>query len=667
MFLKFQHFKKGRVSGQVAIFIILIIAIIFLFVAVLMNVGQVALNKTIVTIAADSGAITLASYIGSSARFNKYSSMGGAREICFYTGFFAGLLKFLAVIVALITMNPASLFWTIVAYAGVALSGIAMILGTRVNHGQVQAFNKEQEKLSKEQQFQERAIQAALFLAVTDNKQITDDQPGRQDQDMDGLINDEVSYFGDWYLKQRLQGLVRDEEVAAAINTFLDVLRSTDDYLGFADYLYKRDPGGVHFPLCNPEDPVNWNPTGYECGVYFWMGSDEGSRPVTDKLMMFPNFYDLEQNVPSAPIVDGWPIDNIGNFDLRFWLPGTTIDPPNPGEDAQVCGRGREGDPGCPHCYLGCNILTRQPPDDAVDHLKGSINAFQRLAKGYCWQEGDKTQCAPGILQLSLNTLIQQFPNGWFKQFYNPETNADWFDRLQEWQNDIIAWSEELGVIRNTLNIQIRQHQQTLQGIVDPILRQPYLDRIEELSILAGKVEAVLGMFGMLGGPVFGFVQRITLLRNAIEALSIVEPIVRTSIEAGNKAVYGWDDNPEDDNLGCHVVKVEAEMPLELPLIYLDEGTFRDCYKRLNETGRVKVTVTRFDQSKSEMRFALGIPIWKFNFSNPWKPGTFQGNCTNESEWERALPYGVSSSACACYGPEPANMMFIGCDAECPF
>ncbi|MBN2097057.1 MAG: hypothetical protein JW714_01110 [Candidatus Omnitrophica bacterium] len=77
-----HQFRKGEVTGQVATLITLAIAVIFLFVAVTLNVSKVSQRRTVVGNAADGAALLYASGVGSYANKLSQEYLDGKKEKC---------------------------------------------------------------------------------------------------------------------------------------------------------------------------------------------------------------------------------------------------------------------------------------------------------------------------------------------------------------------------------------------------------------------------------------------------------------------------------------------------------------------------------------------------------------------------------------------------------
>src|SRR3989338_6445485 len=95
-----SYFSKK--NGQVAVILILVVAAALIFYAVSLNLGRISQTKTMTTIAADTAASTLGSYMASFGQSLFMTSLGGDRKVCNWTGVVAAILVVIIVIIAII-------------------------------------------------------------------------------------------------------------------------------------------------------------------------------------------------------------------------------------------------------------------------------------------------------------------------------------------------------------------------------------------------------------------------------------------------------------------------------------------------------------------------------------------------------------------------------------
>ncbi len=182
LFLKYQLMRHQAPSGQIATLFIVLIAVVFIFMAITINVGQVAKRKTIISNAADGAALAIGSNLGSISR-TIVDKLNGKEEDCDVSLSNLGdyLISF-----ALLFIDP--------------VSGIISLLSSGYSNAIVEAsqFKKYARKLSDKSsstQVSESAIQYGIFLAAADPNTSLDDY----DADEDGLTTDKVSDVSLWY------------------------------------------------------------------------------------------------------------------------------------------------------------------------------------------------------------------------------------------------------------------------------------------------------------------------------------------------------------------------------------------------------------------------------------------------------------------------------------
>lgn len=244
IYTRWQYFRNSRTSGQVAILITLTIAVIFLFVAITINISKVAQKKTMTANAADGAVMLLSSYLSSLGNYLSQQYCEGSDATEWQKsmgGFFAILGTIIAIAAAVFSGGSSLLLW-----GGIlgALAGAGnyyyqtVVLPDKIT----EAYNKEFAKMKPKDSFMEQAVFYALMLSVDDPISVID----AHDVDMDDDINEEISRFSEWYYS-RLQALsgegggeftrVRQEEVmqqfVVAVEEF--AVRSNEFRSGFSE------------------------------------------------------------------------------------------------------------------------------------------------------------------------------------------------------------------------------------------------------------------------------------------------------------------------------------------------------------------------------------------------------------------------------------------------
>jgi len=244
-------------TGQVAVILILVIAVALIFYAVTLNFSRLSGAKTLVTVASNGSAGQLASDMASYGQAISEASLKGRRKICGWTGAFAAIITVVIIVIAIVAAYygrpdvSMTLLESVGALAlvGLALAVVALVLQVSViQPGITDAWNRRITKtLSQRNQFTENAIQAALRKTVTDNVRVPDVNDMDLDRvwgyDTDGNPLDEISRFSVYYTK-RMRDIRAGEE--AEIQDFLDAL---------AEFLIEGNDGwGIYDPIepaCN--------------------------------------------------------------------------------------------------------------------------------------------------------------------------------------------------------------------------------------------------------------------------------------------------------------------------------------------------------------------------------------------------------------------------------
>lgn len=107
-----------RPAGQMATLLILVTVMLLIFVLVTLNIGQIAINRTTLSNAADSASLYMASQLATKAR-QLYEGLGNQTSQCQKTGF-ANI--FLAIIIAIVAIVA-----TIFTFGGAAVGFVAML------------------------------------------------------------------------------------------------------------------------------------------------------------------------------------------------------------------------------------------------------------------------------------------------------------------------------------------------------------------------------------------------------------------------------------------------------------------------------------------------------------------------------------------------------------
>jgi len=217
---------KNNNRSQIATIIIFIIAVIFVFVLVTMNISRLAQKKTAVSNVADSVGLQAASQLGSmsSGLRQKFAIYGDATENCDWNWklTLGPIILALAILVAVLTIpfHGGTAFFPLGAAATKVAVGIALSLGIfgasltgvgavaqffATNPGAIEQLSIKMRNLSGLQQTVELPIQAALFAMVDDPTWV----PDEYDMDRDGqtgaydangnIVGDRIPRIFKWY------------------------------------------------------------------------------------------------------------------------------------------------------------------------------------------------------------------------------------------------------------------------------------------------------------------------------------------------------------------------------------------------------------------------------------------------------------------------------------
>lgn len=243
-------------EGQVAIVLLLLIALSLIMYAATINLGAVGQTKTMTTMAANVGASNLASQMASYGESIAQITLGGEREVCGWTGVIGGIIglviSIITIIYGVITFNPKIVIQGVSAYylslttIYLQLTGVQSLITQRWNAMTAEA-------LGPTGSFLESGIRAGFLSSITDHI----DVPDVYDIDQDGKFGftgagpvDTVSRFSIYYDK-RMREITQPEIPEVLI--FLEALD---------DFVYAGNSNGKYLPHDTPwglYDPNNEN------------------------------------------------------------------------------------------------------------------------------------------------------------------------------------------------------------------------------------------------------------------------------------------------------------------------------------------------------------------------------------------------------------------------
>jgi len=689
----YRETRRARNSGQIAVMITLIIAVLFVLIVVLMNIGQIAQVKSLVQVASDGAALSLASNLGSYSHYLSMEFFNGEESECsFNWGFFFQLL-FIAVllIVSLGSAAPGVAAWTAAALSVGEIVGLALAVGGLIlqvavlDPGAMQSINEAFQKMGQNAQLMEGAIQYGLTNCVTDTRKEED----LDDMDQDGRIDDKIGTFTVWYLN-RVLDLVGDYSKQDSVADFIDNVNCTRGLCLF-DEGYNELLDIEDYPWPNPIPDGYYENLNVDCGdMVFYLGEDTAVPDSSTGI--YELFYDLRELEMDPEIELETNLED-------FWEPGRV---PCEGDDC-------EGEP--------------PPENDITDDLYFAIDDFHWWANGGP-DPTDPEVMLPGILDFNHIALTSTFDT-WFPQLYQ-EVPADpisdyyhiiehpeysWDITLDEFEAHLITlrdeyilgkvgeYESEIGEILGEigdLETYIADFLSDIADFEDEIddLWQDYDDAgcnlpdppnpeicadilgwIAELEaqidILYGQIADLTEQIAGLNEQIAEIQAKIDLLYNYVRRVSDVINVCN-AFEGGigpfladvlnfandpetagddwvNDATYSWQDGRNN----WHHVRVEVPT-VDAPTVesYKKSWGFQNCSKMVRQRGNVWIRITRYDQDKDPMAFASGVSLWKFRFrSNPEVEDELDPH-PEDPDWALAPERAITVISRAHFGPQ---------------
>lgn len=274
-----EDMLKNKIKAQIATILTLIMAVIFLFIVITINIGNIAQEKTMVSNASDGAALLLASMLGSLANALriKLELWGNRQENCEFDVYLIVAIFSLAAAIALTIASlgagtPAIVMALINLGLQLTFFSLGMWNALKAEPGVFRQIELKFQNMTLEQRMKEKAIQYAFFAVVNDpNKVCANNKVGGgdpkecggcsdpNDLDMDGDTTDCIHWFSKWY-DDRLKALPRMGEIVQ----------------NFYEQTFSRDILGQKTPRIYVwENPRNWKP--YENQYGFWI--DTWGRP----------------------------------------------------------------------------------------------------------------------------------------------------------------------------------------------------------------------------------------------------------------------------------------------------------------------------------------------------------------------------------------------------
>lgn len=297
-------------SGQIAVVMIVAIAIGLILFAAAINLTMVAQSKTLTMKAASASAASTSSFIASYGQREYVETMGRRLRYCKKSGggFWSLLTLIVLIVIAVFAPQIATFLGNAAgaatlqaaAIVGAVMEAASIIIAASIDPGISDMWNRMQSaNLSITGQVVERGIQTAMQAVVTDQVKM----PDLYDMDGDGLFgypagsdpktdppNDTIGRFSYYNTKRYLALRGTDStEVAAFIRALHElVLRGTDgwglwDPVYYPNFVTPADGVAANHPcLLSPTNPGMYGNRPAECD-YCCDNYDEGEGPLPDE------------------------------------------------------------------------------------------------------------------------------------------------------------------------------------------------------------------------------------------------------------------------------------------------------------------------------------------------------------------------------------------------
>ena len=385
---------KNKIRAQIATILTLIMAVIFLFIVITINIGNVAQEKTMISNAADGAALLLSSMLGSLANALKIKLelYHGKSENCDIDfSMIWAILSLVAAIVLTIVSLGAGTPYIVMAAINLALSltlfGLGMWNALGTEPGVFKQIELKFQNMTLEQRMKEKAIQYALFAVVSDpNKICADGQPGDPkehggcadpvDLDMDGDTTDCIHYFSQWY-NDRLKALPRLGEIVQALY----------------EKIFSPDIVGEKAPRIYVwENPQTWQAKENEYG--FWIDTNGNNQPEPEQGSLRLAVLSDDEHDP-AGVVYAHDIYFTDWLEQRFTPLVKEL-----------------------HLYGYGLSLDLDDTLTQITKLKDEIKDFEKEMSG--------------LYGATFDMKLESFDE-WIALFYNGTDKEDWFKRMQGW------------------------------------------------------------------------------------------------------------------------------------------------------------------------------------------------------------------------------------------
>lgn len=220
IFCEYQRFKKTKVGGQIATLFVLFIVIVFLLMNITLNIGILAQKRTNLTMAADSGALGLASNLSSRGRYLSHNFLNDGIYVMRKS-----LAGWIAALVFLFTLLGKGSIQE--ALINAIIAGLGTVLREWYEiYLMFQNVAKEVKKMGQKQQMAEGGIFPALIKAADDKEKVQD----IHDFDEDGDTTDKINRFMFYYRTRTRQLAIQTEDEGRERLALIDNLKGPEGF-----------------------------------------------------------------------------------------------------------------------------------------------------------------------------------------------------------------------------------------------------------------------------------------------------------------------------------------------------------------------------------------------------------------------------------------------------
>lgn len=546
-----RYFGVG-LKAQIATLLTLIIAVIFLFLAITINIGKVSQKKTVLSNAADAAALNYASQMGSFAHYLSCTYVKCKRKFCKFSWslFFKAMMwaGIMGIVVGLALGALAGVFAA--GLGGIAGGVVGFITQGPMHYMEASAWkgmSRQFKKMSNQMKFREGVFLFAM-MRVVDDPNLEDDV---HDLDEDGLTDDKIPQFLRVY-DTRLRTLRQryTTPLMAAIEDFKSEMQTFDEQAQvFRTYL-----NDTFIPLLG-----NLEDCGY--ALTFWeLGEADEGLPCID-VCSEAACQDYEEGCDAPPE-----------------------------EECVPCSS-------CYEDYLDSLLI------DEVDIIIWDIDDFRSFAYGgFDAITGEEYK---GIYRQNTGELLQGISD-WLPLLFDSSldpctglTNVDdYYDVLGKWDTFITGWISELEVIEGNITGCIDDPESECSEDGDGELETACCCALEDVvSPAIAELET--------------FQERLRDFQVEISSLYTTENELALAYERMGK-VYSWSDkfDREGAPLINHYVEVKLiNPPPPMPRIKAYTKDHKKCVELVNHGGAVWVEISRYDESH-----AGGPSLWEFRY-----------------------------------------------------